>query len=103
MQYGPPGPAPYGYPRRPTSTMAVITLVAGIAGLTILPVIASIVAVILGPIARKELDRTGEEGSGMITAGIITGWVGVGIGVLLLVLAVAAVVLSVGLAASFTA
>lgn len=69
------------------NTMAMISLVAGIVGLTVLPFLGSIVAVITGHMARREIARTGEQGSGLATAGLIMGWIGVGILVLIVVLA----------------
>ena len=57
--------------------MAVVALVAGICGLTVVPFIGSIVAVIIGPMARKQIRQTGEGGDGMALGGIITGWVGI--------------------------
>lgn len=84
QQYAQPyGQAPgYAYrPSQPTNTMAIISLIAGIAGLTIFPFIASIVAVVTGHMARKEISRTGEQGGGLATGGLVTGWVGIGLGV----------------------
>ena len=79
---------PYAAPARPTNTMAVIALIAGIAGLTVVPFLGSIVAVITGPMARKQIRETGENGDGMAVAGLITGWIGVAVGLLLLIFAV---------------
>lgn len=69
----------------PTNSMAVVTLIAGIAGLTVLPFVASIVAVITGPMAKKQIAQTGEQGEGMATAGTIMGWIGIALGVLALI------------------
>jgi Domain of unknown function (DUF4190) len=68
----------------PTNTMAILSLVAGIAGLSVLPFIGSIVAVILGPIAKRDIDASGgaQTGEGLATAGTILGWVGIGLSVL---------------------
>ena len=100
-QPGQPYGQGYGYaPVTPTSTSAVVALVAGIAGLTILPVVASIVAVIAGYSARKDIARTGEGGAGFATAGIITGWIGIGLAVAGLLLFVVVFLI---LGVSFTA
>jgi hypothetical protein len=57
-------------------------------------VIATIPALVCGYVARRQIRQTGEEGSGMATAGIILGWVGAGITVLLgIIVAVAAIAL----------
>jgi hypothetical protein len=64
--------------------MAVLSLVAGIAGLSVLPFIGSIVAVIIGPIAKRDIVASGgaQTGEGLATAGTILGWVGIGLTVL---------------------
>ncbi len=75
----PPGsPAPWAPPpMRPTSGMAVASMVLGILWLYW---IGSILALIFGYQARKEIDREPArlEGRGMATAGIVLGWVGLG-------------------------
>jgi hypothetical protein len=52
--------------------------------LTFIPFIGSIVAVITGPMARKEIQASNGalSGDGLATAGIILGWIGIGLGVL---------------------
>jgi hypothetical protein len=71
----------------PNSTLAVISVLAGILGLTVFPFIGSIVAVILGPLAKKEIDssRGALGGKDLAKAGQILGWIGVGFGVLLVI------------------
>jgi hypothetical protein len=68
----------------PTSTMAVISLVAGILGFTFIPLIGTIVALITGYMARQETRSIPPKaaGDGMATAGIIMGWIQVGLSVL---------------------
>jgi hypothetical protein len=65
----------------PTSTMATVSLVAGILGFTFAPVIASIVALVTGYSARNETRSVPPRasGDGMATAGIIMGWIQVGL------------------------
>jgi hypothetical protein len=86
-----PAPQPaYGYPayRQPgTNSMAVASLVFGIAefftgGLTAIP------AVILGHMARRQMQVTGESGRGMAKAGLVLGWTAIALFVLTVVLAV---------------
>lgn len=64
---------------RQTSTLAVVSLVAGILGWTLLPFIGSIGAIITGHLARSEIRRQPErlEGDGMAVAGLILGWLSV--------------------------
>ncbi len=75
---------PYNYGvALPTSTMATISLVAGILGFTLFPFIASIVALFTGYAARKETRAVPPTagGDGLATAGIVMGWIGVGLAV----------------------
>lgn len=60
-----------------TNTMPVVSLVFSIMGWTALPLIGSIVAIITGYKARKEIQQSGgvDEGDGLATAGIILGWI----------------------------
>jgi hypothetical protein len=67
-----------------TSTLALVSLIAGIAGLTVLPVIGSIVAVITGHMAKGEIRNGGGmvSGDGLATAGLILGYIGLGLTIL---------------------
>jgi hypothetical protein len=80
-------PEPVTYAK--TNVLAIVALVAGVAGLTVIPFVSSIVAVVTGHMARKELRRTGEQGDGLALAGLITGYIGIGLGVLVAVLVLA--------------
>ena len=77
-------------PVRQSSTLALVSLIAGILGWTLAPFIGSLVAVITGHMARKEIRlNPALEGSGFATAGLILGWVGLAfwiVGILLFVL-----------------
>lgn len=82
--YPPPQyPPPYQAVPQNSST-AIISLIAGILGLTLFPIIGSIVAIITGHMAKGEIARSGGAlgGSGLATAGLILGYVGVGLTVL---------------------
>ena len=61
----------------PTNTLAIVSLVLGILGLTFIPLLASVCAVVCGHIARGQIKRTGEGGSGFATAGLIIGYVSI--------------------------
>lgn len=77
----PPAGGAYG---PPNSTMAIVSLISGILGLTLLPVLGSIVALVTGYMARNEIRASGGTvgGDGMATAGLILGWIGVALGVI---------------------
>ncbi len=67
----------------PTSTMAMVSLVAGILGFTIFPVLGGIVALFTGYAARKETRAVPAlaSGDGLATAGIIMGWIQIGLAI----------------------
>lgn len=77
-------PAPPPAVSAQTNSMAVISLVAGILGLSLVPFVGSIVAVITGPMAKREIAASGgrQSGEGLATAGAILGWVGIGLTVI---------------------
>lgn len=65
----------------PTSSSAIISLIAGVLGLTLFPLIGSVVAVITGLLARREIRESAGaiEGEGLATAGTVLGLVGLGL------------------------
>lgn len=65
----------------PISTLAMISLIAGILGFTMMPVIGSIVAILTGYSARKETRAAPAlaGGDSLATAGIIMGWIQIGL------------------------
>ncbi len=75
------------------STLAIISLVSGIIGWTILPFIGSIVAVITGHLAKKEIRESGNtmSGDGMALAGLILGYTMIGVTLLVLLIILVAV------------
>jgi hypothetical protein len=68
----------------PNSNLALISLIAGILGLTLFPLIGSIVALIVGYMAKKEIQESmgALGGDGMAKAGLILGWIGIALGVI---------------------
>jgi len=62
------------YAERPTNTLAVVSLVLGIASYVVLPLVGAVAAIITGHMARGQISRTGEGGSGMALAGLILGY-----------------------------
>lgn len=62
---------------RTTNTMAIVSLVGGIAGWSIAPIAASVVAIVCGHIARKQIRSSGEEGDGLAVAGLVLGYLNV--------------------------
>jgi hypothetical protein len=81
QQYTPPPPA-----GPPTSTTAIISLIGGIAGWTVLPFLGSIVAIICGHIAKSEIKKSAGTvgGNGIATAGLVLGYISIALGVCLI-------------------
>jgi hypothetical protein len=67
-------PAAPAAPAR-TNPLAAGSLACGIAQLFFGP-LATIPAIVLGHVARREIRRTGEDGMGLATAGLVLGWTG---------------------------
>ncbi len=84
----PPGSAPAGAPSQPyppgwpaapqTNGMAVASMVLGIVGILMIPVLGPILALVFGFAAKGSIDRSqGREGGrSMAVAGIVLGFVG---------------------------
>jgi hypothetical protein len=66
-----------------TSGMAIASLVMGIAGWTLLPLVGSILALVFGYAARRDIRRRPDEltGEGLAVAGLVLGWLMVGLSV----------------------
>ena len=65
----------------PSSTLAIVSLIAALLGFTLFPVIGGIIALITGYMARNETRSIPPRasGDGMATAGIIMGWIQLGL------------------------
>ena len=81
-------------PARTTSSLAIASLVSGILGWTLLPVIGTLVAIITGHMARAEIRRSAGtlDGDGLAIGGLVLGWVSA----LLWILGIAAIFLFFG-------
>lgn len=90
-------PQPYSPPPaipapglKQTSSLAIVSLVSGILGWTLLPFLASVVAIITGHMARAEIRRNPDtvEGDGLAVGGLVLGWAMVAISVLGIIMVV---------------
>ena len=68
-------------PHRQYSALAIISLVSGILGVLPVPLLASVVAVVTGHLARSEIRREPEryDGDGMAVAGLVLGYLMLGL------------------------
>lgn len=60
--------------QRKTQPLAIVSLVAGIFGCLILPIIGSVVAIVAGHLARARIARDGSDGDGLAVTGLSLGW-----------------------------
>jgi hypothetical protein len=82
-------------PELPTSTMALVSLIAGIVGILFFPFVGGIVAIVTGNMARKETRSfpPTHSGDGMATAGMVMGWLSFLVWVIVCCLIVSAIAL----------
>lgn len=80
MSYQDHGPTPTPVYQQ-NSSMAVISLISGIASFFIIPLLGAIAAIITGNMAKKEIQQSGGQlsGEGMARWGMILGWLNIGL------------------------
>src|SRR5690606_41781154 len=63
-------------PNPKTSPLAITSLVTGLLGWTLMPVLGSLVAIVTGHMARAEIRRSAGalDGDGLATVGLVVGW-----------------------------
>ena len=63
-------------PPAPSSSMAMISMIAGIVGWILAPLIGSLVAIVTGHMAKREIRESMGQlgGDGMATAGLVLGY-----------------------------
>jgi hypothetical protein len=93
--YGAAGHPGYG-PARTTSANAIVALVLAILSFPVCPVIFAIIALVLAKSADREIAESHgtKEGTGLVRAARIIGWINIGLFGLLLVIAVAATLIA---------
>lgn len=82
------------------STLAIASLVTGILGWTLIPLLGAVAAIITGHLAKKEIaeSRGNLTGNSMATAGLLLGYISLGF---VLLLAIAIILLMVFNRANF--
>ena len=101
----PPPPPMVDYATSPqTSGMAIASLAMGIVGWTFLPLVGSILAIVFGYAARREIRSRPDEltGEGMAIAGLVLGWLMVALSVIGLCIGAFALLFLVGVFGSTT-
>jgi hypothetical protein len=81
-----------------TSTLAIVSLIAGILGWIGFLGIGPIIAIITGHMAKNEINQSGGRimGSGMATAGLVLGYINLALTVIGLCLVLAFFILGIG-------
>lgn len=88
----PSGTTSHATGHRRTEGSATASLVLGIAGLVVCPLVCSVLAIIFGNKAKGKIAADPNlEGEGLAKAGVILGWIGVGLGVVTALLFIAAI------------
>src|SRR5947208_13401189 len=93
-----PPPDPYGQPpgygyggARRTEGLAVASLVLGIAGFVVCPLICSVLAIIFGQQAKNKIRQDPSlQGAGMAQAGFVLGIISLALGIILLIVVIIA-------------
>ena len=78
------GTQPPVYQPSETSGKAIAALVLGLVGISMFPVIPSILAIIYGAGAKREIAASGGRltGEGLATTGVVLGWIALGLAAL---------------------
>jgi hypothetical protein len=76
-------------PATQTNGLAIASLACGLAQFVFGP-LATIPAIVFGHVARGQIRRTGEQGSGLALAGLLLGWAAVILGLVIIVVALTA-------------
>lgn len=96
-------PPPLGLqvvPAPPTNGLAVASLVFGLLGWFLLPVLAPLLAVIFGHMARGQIRNTGEAGGGMAVAGLVLGYLALAFALIGLLIAIVIVIIAASAASA---
>jgi hypothetical protein len=73
---------PVPVPTSTTNGYAVASLVMGILGWSMIPLLGSIGAIVFGHLARAQIRRQPQQGDGLALAGLILGWVSIALWIL---------------------
>lgn len=76
-----PAPAPQGTPATlpPTETLAIVSLVTAVLGLTALPLLGSVVGVVTGHVALRRVRTSGRGGEALAKGGLVVGYIGIAV------------------------
>ncbi len=94
-----PAPPYQTPPAKPSSNLALASLILGILGWTVIPGIGSIAAIVTGHLAKSEIKNSmgALGGDGMATAGLALGYASIALGLCVICIVFALPLLGVGL------
>lgn len=86
-----------------SSSLAIVSLISGIASFFIVPMLGAIVAIITGNLAKKEIRQSAGRltGEDMARWGVILGWVNIALAVIGICLVVLSILGVIGISLSF--
>ena len=75
------GPAPHSATTAlpPTDPLAIVSLVSAVLGLTALPGLGSVVAVVTGHLTLRRVRSSGRGGEALAKGGLVVGYIGIAI------------------------
>lgn len=87
-------PVPYPMMAQITNSKATASLILGIIGLFMCPVICSVLAIIIGSMAKGEIAASGgyQAGESNAKAGIVLGWIGLALAMVWVVIVIIAII-----------
>jgi len=95
-----PGYGAYqGYPQpQPTNGLALTSMITGIVGWVLIPILASIVAIVTGHMAMSQLRQKPAGGRGMAIAGLVLGYSAIALwgAIIIFIIAIAGIAASTG-------
>ena len=97
-----PSPAPAYAPQGTTSQKALWSLILAIVSFVVCGIFASIPAIILGSMAKKEIQASGGAltGDGLAKAGVILGWINIVISILAILVFIIMAIVGAGMSQS---
>ncbi len=94
-----PAPPYQTPPAKPSSNLALASLILGILGWTVIPGIGSIAAIVTGHLAKSEIKNSmgALGGDGMATAGLVLGYASIALGLCVICIVFALPLMGIGL------
>ena len=66
-------------PLPPTDPLAIVSLISAVLGLTLLPLLGSVVGVVTGHVAVRRVRTSGRGGKALAKGGLVVGYIGIAV------------------------